>query len=467
MRLHSALDSIWFRAALIAPMALAVLTAGKCGGGGGNKSSSSGGTYSCRCDCDMKTQGAPSSVPFHYPIRHGEAFTCADSNGTALAKCPQACVIKAKEDHRNTTSTVQQCKATDAQLEDANRCVNKQTAGLISAKPKTASFEGPLDFGRSELNLKIPQSGDKANVKLKGSLVMVGGNCPHTTCPVQLWFVDLAPHGDSFSTNKGMQFSSLKAINEGVWTGVKYADGTLQLGSQSQLTISTYRDGVHDVRVLYPSSHVSGRIEHSQKRVTHSGVQSGSNALIVDGTFSGDEVEVDLHLHAWLTDCRPKVSAKASCYGGPDGNSRYLRLQGDAELLGSLIGADLCQAIKYEDPEDVCAAGGTVEFPRFTCLDPGVSNLTPEQTAQRLSYEWSDANGKELGTTPTLYLKTYVSFPVTLTVRNEFGREARAKISYAPTGHACPMPRVRLPDPIYSPWPIHKTPGFGGWLFER
>ena len=444
--------------ALLATGSFAGLASCEWPGGGGSSipSTDLGDRYGCTCSCEVKTGD---SLQSHQEVvGPGRANTCAASSYNASLQCPLACSDYLKAEYKRTGavftgSQVLSCRTTGTPQFESNSCNAKKTSALMSSKPRDATLEGPIDFGLSYMNVRLPQVGDHARVNLQGQVAIIGGNCPGYTCPIQVSFARLTPKYGDFVTRQGRSFAGLVALNQGTWSGTTYPDGTFRLAPESELAVSARVDGRHTAHVVKPSQFIQGRVQYNRMR-TKWWSRSRDNAIIIDGTLNNSTLSLDLHLHSWLTNCRPKISAQASCWGGADGTEQYVRLHSSAEILGNLSGADLCEAMKESDSARVCYAGGSVEWPYFFCRESGISWMTPEQRAQRLTFTWRDASGTVLGTRNDLFLRDMPAFPVTLTVENEFGKRASREIRYMPTGVHCPSVEAQLDDGLY---------GFGGW----
>jgi hypothetical protein len=255
----------------------------------------------------------------------------------------------------------------------------------------------------------------------------------------------LEPKNGGFTTHKGHSVQGLILDNLAAWEGQKYNDGSFQLGSASEAAMVADFDGQRRYIELKPQNHISGQFFYGTVRIKQSTTDSVSNKLIIDAGFVSSHVEVSMHAVIWLADCRPKLNAWATCSAGIDGMSPYIAFQSDAFLLPNMASQDICNATRSAgDYTSMCTATGG-EMPKFYCQeDASLGSLTPTQQAKRMTFTWTDANGKVFaeGTDP-VYLNNKPQFPVALTAKNEWDRMIQAWVN-APGGSSCPPNRLDL-----------------------
>lgn len=417
-------------------------------------------TYNCSCKCDTHALTYPFSKLNDY-IGYNNVWVCAANQSEAeQLKCPIACQNYLSDEYTklNIMSVVDSCKEDQPATITAEKDCSK-TFALQAAVPKNTTIEGPVDFGRSYVDITVPSQNDSVRIPLKGKVAIVGGNCPGQICPIEIWYTMLTAKEGTVSTKQGHNISNLIGINEGVWSGAKYPDNSFVLSPNSYFTLSGDMDGNHKVRTMNPNAYFKGKIDFGQTRIKGDAGTVSSNALIVDGDFTDGTAHIVLHLHIWITNCQPSVQAEASCWPGIDQTERHLYLGSTLGLLGNLQNQDLCNAMLASDTTSVCTASGDLEFPTFSCKEQPLPQATdPTAVASRLSLHWKDARGHDISSAPYLYLDYMPSFPLTLIVQNEWGQAATSTIQNAPTG-SCPPPVLwlRVPTQVsFSPKVILK-----------
>lgn len=161
--------------------------------------------------------------------------------------------------------------------------------------------------------------------------------------------------------------------------------------------------------------------------------------------FREDDLEVTVHIHTWLTDCQPKIkNIDASCYCCiDDGQPPWLSLSAGFEMLGNINSQDLCNAAKASDYTKLCSTDNELEFHHFSCKEQA-NNNPPEtwEKAKFLKFVWKDSYGIVIGNNYSINLDFMPSFPVTLSVENEWGNviSETIPIQQKPTVN-CPPPK--------------------------
>lgn len=414
---------------------------------GGSAGATDGNKYLCNCSCDWQ----PSNELYQLTWQVSDTTTCAIDEATARTRCVDKCKDKLIRDiwytkYRPYTRTIHECRVDSVPVLNTKYCDStKSLSGPMCGEPAYANNEGVVDFGRSYLELSIPSNGDSAKVPVKGKVSIVGANCPTEKCSMDVWNAEFQPKDDDFTTAKGSSVKGLALYNLGIWEGDKLADETLDLGT-NQAALKAEFDGSDKYYELTPKSHISGEIVYKTVRLKNGTSDMDNNALIIEGQFTSSEVNVKLYIHVWLVDCQPSVSATASCSPGIESNDcAYGNLFSSSALISNMDSADICSALQVEDYTTVCTAGSG-EFAPFYCNeDTSLSGLTPTQQANRMDFLWADADDDAISYSTSETLYAMPEFPVSLTVTNEFGREATTSIETAPSG-GCPPTALDLFD---------------------
>lgn len=313
-------------------------------------------TYSCDCTCDESYHVYPFGKGTDY-VNNDKVRTCAPSMDLAKTYCASACKQYLEDFFKNqwyAYTTVDQCTVTNVHLQTQGTCnpkVSSSQSRLLSARPHYATFDGPVDFGQTYVQVYTVSNDDFARTKLDGTISIDGGNCPGQECPISVTAISLSSYPESFTTSRGRQVENLIVQNEGVWSGVKKADDTFQLSPDSLVSISATFDGKRGIITKKPSGYINGSIKYGYGRLTTDSGILGTNAMLIDGMFADDMTEIKLHLHLWLANCQPTVEAYVRCMPGIEQPSpNYLQLGSKFGLLGNLEGADLCNAITADKP---------------------------------------------------------------------------------------------------------------------
>ncbi len=404
-----------------------------------------GNKYACDCSCDWQSSIHDKMVTWSV----SDTSVCAKDSASAAVKCKEACKDKLHRDvyfskYNKYTRKYYGCRTDSVTLTNPNYCDSSKLYGLCG-EPAYANNEGIVDFGRSYLELSIPSNGDYAKVPVKGKVSIVGANCPTDSCSAEVWNAEFTPKDGDFTTTQGSSVTGLALYNLGIWDGTKLADETLELGTH-QAALKAAFDGSDKYYELTPKNHISGKINYRTVRNKNGSSDMDNNSLVITGQFTSSEVNVKLHIHVWLVDCQPSVTATASCSPGIETNDcAYGNLFSSTALLSNMDSADICSALQVEDYTTVCTAGSG-EFAAFYCNeDTTLKGLTPTQQAARLNFHWTDADDEAISYSTTETLYAMPEFPVFLTVTNEFGREAKTSIETPPSG-GCPPTDLGLFD---------------------
>jgi hypothetical protein len=403
-------------------------------------------TFQCQCTCNVQHSGLQ-SYGSQDPVNW--VTVCAPDQKTAVKWCSGACQHGLQDQYDRApkftadTNTVQTCAVDERFVtqKDAKAC-SFGLSQALSARPPDATQEGPVDFGLSSMELFSSDNNDRATVPIQGKLAMIGGNCPGQQCDFQIGYARLVPKDGPFTSEKGTRMSDVLAINQGVWTGTKFADGTIQMSPNSSLALSGSFDDEQKLFVFDSSSYIQGKIK-TLYRTKVSGGGTQENALVIDTDFRNGPLQVKLHLHYWLTNCQPWVTANASCVTDPDSVAHLLRLDSDFGLLGNMLSQDLCNAMAAADTTTVCSStvSDDNEFTAFSCAEQSNLNAADYwERAKHLNFVWRDHLGGILGTQPILNLKAMPWFPVTLSIENEWGRSVSSTVDKVPLGEYCPEP---------------------------
>ncbi|SFM14074.1 hypothetical protein [Nitrosomonas communis] len=403
-------------------------------------------TYSCACTCKAHKGGGFSSYDYTEVVTHDNGITViAKDQQQAEEYCPNQCAsIRQDEINKSIKWTTDNVKVGPCEVTNVFKKydgVGKKEGTLQSIRPRTASFEGPVDSGQSFVEIRT-EDADYVKVSVKGYVSLSGGNCLGKSCDATINSVDLAATEASLLSSKGKRIKNFRAINEGLWQGSKDALDTFKFGQGSVISISGDVEGKHAILSTDPGSFVNGKLIFAKSRLTPGGVVP-TNALLIDGDFVDGNVNVKIHLHLWLTNCQPEITPMAQCWGGIDGTEHLLWLSHKAKKLGYLKGGDLCAVVKTPNP--VCNAGGDVEFPSFSCgPEPSPLPSDPADISKYLKFSWRDANGRIISSDPYLFLPYMPQFPLSVVVENEWGRTATGIIAQAPTGKECPSVVLEL-----------------------
>ena len=296
------------------------------------------------------------------------------------------------------------------------------------------SLDGLVDFGLTKLEITINRDGDELKSYLKGKMAIKGGICPGAECHLQILQVELESLKEHFVTAKGKNVTNLFTRNLNIWTGKKLSDGTIQFDPGSKLGLQARVSGNEYSASLNPGSMINGKIIFNAPRLTDS-ISAVNNRIDVKGNFSDEDITLNLNIAFWMTDCRPVATPKATCRPNIEsGLPGHVEFSSTFDRLENMkYSQDLCDALKSPDYTKVCRAGGTVEFPTFSCdkkSDPPTTN--PFETAKHLEFTWLDANGRLLSKEFNFNMDRIPIFPITLNVKNEFKKIIKETIQDAP-----------------------------------
>lgn len=238
-------------------------------------------TYSCnQCLCKMFTTGWP-PLPDDYEFVYNGVTTCADNEVEAKAFLMQACSLNVSQMNRgsgflSSSPEVRSCRPDVVKLETEGVCSNKLKIPLISAKPSNSSFDGPVDFGLSYLYIRVPSQNDIIRAKIKGTVAIVGGNCPDQDCPIEIWYAHFTPIEKSLKSEKGLSLLDMIAFNHGIWRGNKYRDGSLKFDTDAFISLSGITEGAQHLLVMKAADFIQGKILKGT-RLKNSGPGSEDN----------------------------------------------------------------------------------------------------------------------------------------------------------------------------------------------
>ncbi len=421
-------------------------------------------TYRCECACDITTNDFPGIAGKEVINKYNKLNVCAENlNAAETTACPQKCKVRAQKNinelsHFGPGATVHSCPIASATLVYNNACITENELQAVS--PKTATFEGSVDFGRSFIEVHS-EDGDHLKTPVKGtiSMSMTEGACINQECSIEITSVDLKSRDELISTDNGNNVKSFHAINSGIWKGYKDAEGNVKFDNNSIINISAVSNDKGYLLNTNPETNiVSAIFEFGKPRLTSTS-SVPTNAFIIEGKYSDDPVDVKFHFHLWLTNCQPNINAKAICWGGLDSESKILLLTHTAEKLGALKGGDLCEVVKKG--ENACTAGGTVEFPTFNCgTEPAALIPNTSSIGENLDFQWIDKFGRQISKDPYPALYYMPDFPVNVVVTNEWSKSTSDTIEAPPSIGSCPPPVLRIaPGSIdWDPATVPLTP---------
>jgi hypothetical protein len=314
---------------------------------------------------------------------------------------PQICADDVPEARTTCVEYIQGCHNTkDPTLLRKDYCTLK--GKLMSVISPEATYVGQLEQGLSWVTIRNKDDGDSVTTTLKGALAMNGGNCPNATCPLTLTYVTFSVPEFQLS---GRNVTGLVAQNQGLWATKVLPDGSIPLGNAEELVLAARVDGKYILQ--------TARTPALRVRFATVGQQL---ALVVDGTFlaQGMKVELQMHLHIWLADCRPKARAAVSC----DKRGYSYLLDGSASQAKLVFGktSEICYNMMKAKP--------SLSHTGF-----------PPIQGDELLYTWSDASGQVLANSilsAKVQLPARVAFPIRLKVTNEFGMIDEAVIRSNP-----------------------------------
>ena len=304
------------------------------------------------------------------------------------------------------------------------------------------NLDGVVDFGVTTLLVEA-DDGDVLETKLMGRVAIADALCPSdspTPCLLNLVLVELEPVDKTLTTSQGRTVTDVFARNANLWTGTRLPDGSIDMDSSNELALEATIKGEKRARVLNVNAFFEGKLEYNVPRLTNTGPRT-DNRIDIVGNFADDDFTATLSIRIWLTDCRPGVEPSVKCVSiEPETPvaGRYLRFSSTYRNLGNMQASqDLCDALLYKT-KDRCEAGGSLEFPTFTCKEEPLPT-DPVEVAKMLKFTWRDAKGRVLGNQHQFYLGYMPPFPVTLTVENKWGKQETSVIYKKPEG-ACPGP---------------------------
>ena len=248
-------------------------------------------------------------------------------------------------------------------------------AALFKTQFSDGLLDGEVDFGTTTLKVEI-RDGDSFETKLKGRVALTGVCSPSdSNCQLQLILAELRPVQDPLPiiTTKQRTVSGLFVRNANTWTGTRTMNGTsndglINIDATSKLALEANIDGKNQGVVLNANAYgFKAHLYYRDARVTSTGT-AFNNRIAIGGQFSDENTRVTLNISIWATDCRPVVHPKAWCMLVPDTTRGSLHLDSTFDRLGDMQSSqDLCDASLAPDPVKVCAAGGSLEFPPFSC----------------------------------------------------------------------------------------------------
>ena len=112
---------------------------------------------------------------------------------------------------------------------------------------------GNVDTARSRLT--IHHDGASASPPISGIVHADGGYCPGQTCPIEIQLLELFANPFTLS---GESVSTFRALNHGIWTGVKLADETYYFNDGSLVAVAGQIGGEHASQVGWPDTDVTG-----------------------------------------------------------------------------------------------------------------------------------------------------------------------------------------------------------------
>lgn len=290
---------------------------------------------------------------------------------------------------------------------------------LMGYRSPSATFDGVVDPNLSWVFLKNVEDGDSETVKVQGEISIIGGNCLGSSCPFEISYVSLKAAKEFYLSGK--RVTEMSALNHGVWTGQKHSDDSFTIGVPSFVSLSGRLDGSYISVRAQSQSHVAGAFKIANR--AKEGGSVPTTALTIKGEFLEQHVFVKMHLHLWMADCRPEAVAHVSCVVDPDGIPYGVRIDAlQGKMIGNSQQQDLCNAIRDQKFQTVC---GSDEF-KFQCFQG------PDPTSGNLSYRWEDGQGDKFGENPFEDLRNCPTFPMKLTVTNEWGHVATKTIWDAP-----------------------------------
>ena len=330
---------------------------------------------------------------------------------------------------------------------------NKQSA-LMAYKSAYSTFDGVIDKYKSWISFTNLDDNDSTVVNIEGNVSITGGNCLGGNCPFEITWASVKASSDFLLSGKSVK--EVEALNHGIWSGYKYPDDTFKINSPSYLSISGKIDGKYNSIKGQCETHVSGKFAIVNRK---KGLKSEpTNSLIIDGSFVENNILTKLHIHTWLADCKPEITATVSCVTGIDYEPRGIKLEAiNGKMLANVGQKDLCNAFKLGSGSTTskCGISSDPEFESYDCFKG------PENTSGKLEYQWKDGNGNSIGDTSEVELPKCPIFPIGLTVKNEWGHVVKEQIFNAPDLGKCsnlckpapPTLRLNLTkclDPVYA-----------------
>jgi hypothetical protein len=304
------------------------------------------------------------------------------------------------------------------------------------------NLDGLVDFGTTTLKVDVPENGDSLSTKMKGRIAIVGGACAGQECQLQVVLVDLRSIQNNLTTAKGKAVSGVIARNANIWTGKKLNDGTIVMSATNLLALEATIDGKKVAALLNPNAWFTGRIYYEQVRSTDAGPRQ-NNRLSISGNFADKHVQAWLTISIWATNCQPVIEPHVERVPGIETvDPGHLLLTSKFERLANMQNSQsLCDALMAADPLTACTAGGSSEFPRFTCAEqPLPPATTPAEVAKQLKFRWRDATGYVFADRYMAILDEMPPYPLTLEVENKWGKTATATLVTPPQGGRWPKP---------------------------
>ncbi len=319
------------------------------------------------------------------------------------------------------------------------------------------TLDGLVDFGTTKLKVEVPAEGDSFETKLKGRVAMTGGICAEPQCTMRILLFELTSVQENLTTAKGKSVLDLFARNANIWTGARMSDGTIIMDATNKLSLEATIDGKKQAAVLNPNAWFKGALYYNVTRMTSTGPKV-NNRIAITGNFFDNNIKAYLTISIWATNCEPVIQPSIECM--PDiepGFPGHVLLTSAFERLGNMQSSqDLCDALMAPDPVPACTAGGSDEFPTFTCKTQAQPPATtPAEIAKQLKFRWIDATGYVFSESvfSDKYMKTLhwmPVFPIKLTVENKWGKIATAEIVKAPQDGNCPKPTGLLAFGVVS-----------------
>jgi hypothetical protein len=254
---------------------------------------------------------------------------------------------------------------------------------LLAAKSSSASFVGVLS---SRSTAKVSINGQNANINLEGEIyIKEPPVCNNDSCPIEVQYLSLTNTNAFTIDGARVQAEGVKLTNNGFLRGKKDNGGTFFLHSSSQVDVkvTARKSGRTETGTvkLYATQPVAGTFSETQLRI--------------DGSFYGEDLDLELHLIFPFTNI------------GPTSSFRFVPANQNTCGAGELVGDN---------------------HPHYV-LD---GRRSDEGGGRRIvSYSWFDAEGELIGETtssgsraaaPCYGVRSCPLLPIRLVVENDQGR---------------------------------------------